>query len=88
MKVHGESGVLMSMLSCMWWVYERILWGIGWSFVIIPDLRWEMTLRLNSDMIFGVGIWPLRAFLALFGIGWANDASFTAHMKFSRGAIQ
>jgi hypothetical protein len=41
-------------------VYGRILGGVGRSLVVIPDLRCEMALRLDSDMIFGVGIWPLR----------------------------
>jgi hypothetical protein len=44
--------------------YEVGLWKNikrGWgSFVVIPDLNWKMALRLDSDMIFGVGIQPLR----------------------------
>jgi hypothetical protein len=60
MDVHGEDGVLLSQSRRMWWVCRRILGGIGRSFVIIPDLSWEMAQRLDSDMIFGMGIQPLR----------------------------
>jgi hypothetical protein len=57
MEVHGKGGVLVSLLRCMGWVYGRILGGVGESFL---DLRWAMAPRLDFDMIFGAGIWPLR----------------------------
>ena len=49
----------------MGWVYGRILGRVGGIFVVRPDLRGEMALRLDSDMIFGVGIWPLRKLVLL-----------------------
>jgi hypothetical protein len=30
--------------------------GVGESFVVIPNLRWVMAPRLESSVIFGVGI--------------------------------
>jgi hypothetical protein len=59
MEVHREGGVLVSLLGCIGWVYGRILGGVGKRFVVTPDLKWEIALRFNSGMIFGVGIWPL-----------------------------
>jgi hypothetical protein len=58
MEVHGEGGVLVSLLECMGWVYERILGKVGGNFVVIPNLSWEMALRLDFSMISGVGIGP------------------------------
>jgi hypothetical protein len=38
----------------------------GWeNFAITLDLRWEMAPMLDSGIIFGVGIWPLRMLLLL-----------------------
>jgi len=38
----------------------------GWeNFAVTLDLRWEMTPMLDSGIIFGVGIWPLRMLLLL-----------------------
>jgi hypothetical protein len=39
------------------WKNIRRRWG---SSLAIPDMRWEMALRLVSGMIEGVGIWLLR----------------------------
>jgi len=39
MEVHREGGVLGSQSRCMWWVYGRILEGVGRSLVVILDLR-------------------------------------------------
>jgi hypothetical protein len=39
MEVHGEGGVLVSLLGHMGWVYGRILGGIEEGFVVTPDLR-------------------------------------------------
>ena len=60
MEVHGEHSVLVNLMRCMGWVYGRILGGVGGGFVVIPYLRWEMTSRLDSYMIFGVQMQPLR----------------------------
>jgi hypothetical protein len=44
--------------------YEVGLWKNimrGWgNFEVMLDLRWEIDPRLDSGMIFGVGIQPLR----------------------------
>jgi hypothetical protein len=81
MKAHGEGGVLVSLLGFMWWVYGRILGGVGGSFVVVLDLRWEMVARLDSCLAFGVGIWPSRMpFLVLFDIACVKDVSVAAHM--------
>jgi hypothetical protein len=56
--VYGVGHVLMSLLGRMGWGYRRILGGVGGSFQVIPDLRWEMTPRLNSAMICGGGQGP------------------------------
>ena len=50
----------MSLLGCMGWAYGSILEGVGKSSLAIPDLRWEMTPKLVSSMICGVGIWLIR----------------------------
>jgi hypothetical protein len=90
MEVHGEDGVLVSLLGRMGWVYGRILGEVGRSSVVIPDLRWKIAPRLDSGMVFGVGMWPLRIpFQYLFiYIACAMDASVAAHVEFSRCAIQ
>jgi hypothetical protein len=36
--------------------------GVGVSFLVIPDLRREMALKLDSSMTSGVGIRSLRIF--------------------------
>jgi len=58
MEVHGEGNVPVSISGLMRWVYGRVLGEVGRSFVVIPDLRWEMAQRLDFGMIFGVGIRP------------------------------
>jgi hypothetical protein len=60
METHGEDSVLVSLLGHMGWVYGIILGGVGGSFLVTPDLRWKIAPRLDSSMIFGLGIWPLR----------------------------
>jgi hypothetical protein len=39
----------------MGWGYGRILRGVGGSFQVISDLRWERASMSDSDMIYGVG---------------------------------
>jgi hypothetical protein len=56
MGVLGEVGSLGSLLRCIGWEYGRILCGVGGSFQVLLDLRCEMALRLDYDMIYGVGI--------------------------------
>jgi hypothetical protein len=41
--------VLMSLLGSMGWDYGRILRGVGISFLVISDLRWEMAPSLDSS---------------------------------------
>jgi hypothetical protein len=48
--------VLMSLLGRMGWGYGIILGGARESSQVIPDLRWEIALRLVFGMICGVGI--------------------------------
>jgi hypothetical protein len=60
MEVHGEVGALGSLLGHKGGGCERILRGVGGSFQVILDLRWEMAPRLDFDMIYGVGILSLR----------------------------
>ncbi len=56
MEVYGEGGVLVSLLGRMGWVYRRILGGVGGSFQVISDLRWERASMLDFGMICGVEI--------------------------------
>jgi hypothetical protein len=58
LEVLREDGVLVRLFGRMGWVYGRILCGVGRSFVVSPDLRWEITQRLDFGMIFGVGYGP------------------------------
>jgi hypothetical protein len=39
MAVHGEGGVLVSLLGRMEWVYKRILGGVGGTFAVMLDLK-------------------------------------------------
>jgi hypothetical protein len=39
LAIRRVSGVLMSLLGCMRWGFERILGRVGRSFQVIPDLR-------------------------------------------------
>jgi len=39
MEVHGEGGVLVSLLGHMGWVYCRIFGGVGESYVVTPNLK-------------------------------------------------
>lgn len=52
--------------------------------------RLEMAPKLDSGMIFGVRIWPLRKSFhfsfSFFGIACSKDASIAIHLIFS-GAI-
>jgi len=57
LEVHEVGGVRMSLMG---WGYGRILGGVGGSFQVIPYLKWEMALRLDFDMIYGVGMWHIR----------------------------
>jgi len=43
--------------------YRRISGGVGRCFLVIPDLRCEMALRLDSVLTCGVGIRPLKKLL-------------------------
>ena len=60
MEVHGEDSVLVSLLRRMGRVNGTILGGVGGNSVVTPDLKCEMAPMLDSSMIFGVRIWPLR----------------------------
>jgi hypothetical protein len=63
MAVHGVGGVHVRFTSRIGWGYGRILGGTGKSYLVILDLRTMMTLKLDSDMMCGVGIKPSRQFL-------------------------
>ncbi len=56
MEVHGEGNVPVSISGLMRWVYGRVLGEVGRSFVVIPDLRWEMIPRIDSGMTCDVRI--------------------------------
>jgi len=58
--VCGVDGVLLSLLVRLEWGYGRILRGVGGIFCITSDLRWKIAQRLDSGMISGVRMWPLR----------------------------
>jgi len=58
----GAGGVLMRFMGRMGWVCEKISGGVVVSFLVIPDLRREMALKLDSSMTSGVGIRSLRIF--------------------------
>ena len=60
MEVNEEGGALVSQLERMGWGYGRIIGGVGGNFQVILYLRWEMAPRLDSGMIYGVRIWPLK----------------------------
>jgi hypothetical protein len=62
MTVRGVGGVLMKVTSHIGWVCEKISGGVVVSFLVIPDLRREMALKLDSSMTSGVGIRSLRIF--------------------------
>ena len=47
--VRGMGEVLMSTMGSMGWDYGRILRGVGRSFLVIPNLRWEMAPSLDSS---------------------------------------
>jgi hypothetical protein len=50
----------------------------------MPELWWVMAPRLNSGMICGEGIKPLRKlFLDLFSIARVKDALVADHLEFS-----
>jgi hypothetical protein len=53
MAVRGVSGILMSLWG---WGYGRILGGVGRSFLVISDLKWERASMFDYDMICGMGI--------------------------------
>lgn len=68
MAVHGVA-ILMSLMGCMRWSYGRILGGVGGSFQVIPDLRWEMDPKLYSGNDLWRGDKALKeAFPNLYGI--------------------
>jgi len=48
----------MSLYKHIGWGYGKILGGVGESFQVIPDLRWERASMLDFGMICGVEIWP------------------------------
>jgi hypothetical protein len=56
MAVHGEGVVLISCLEHLGWGYGRILGGVGGSFQVTLDLRWEMAPKLDFGTISDVGI--------------------------------
>jgi hypothetical protein len=61
MEVHGEGGILVSLLGAFrvgLWKNIRRGWGKLCSHTRFE--KWVMALRLDSERIFGVGIWPLR----------------------------
>jgi len=45
------------------WKNIRKFWGL---FLVIPNLRWEMTPRLDFDIFRGVGIRPLKKLFHIY----------------------
>jgi len=64
LATHGVGGVLMNLLGRMrLWKNIRKFWGL---FLVIPNLRWEMTPRLDFDIFRGVGIRPLKKLFHIY----------------------
>jgi hypothetical protein len=71
----------------MGWGYGRILGGVGWSFQVIPDLRWEMVSMLDFGMTYcEVGVLK-EAFLDVYGIVCVKDVSVAALLEPFGGSI-
>jgi hypothetical protein len=52
-------------------------------------LKWKLALRLDSSMISGVGMWPLRMpFLFYLVFTCTKDASVAAQVNFFGSSIQ
>jgi hypothetical protein len=89
MKVHGEGGVLVSLLGCMGWVLLKNIrrsWG-----KFCNHTRFEVRDGSKVRFWHDFGFWDMAlkdVFPVLFGIACANDASVAVHVKFSGGAIQ
>jgi hypothetical protein len=84
----GPSGVLMKFMGCMRRVCGKILEGVGGSFLFIPNLRWEMTSKLDYDMASGMGIRSLRNFffLDLHSIVCVKDAFVADYLELSNNS--
>jgi hypothetical protein len=68
LAVHGV-GILISPMRRMRWSYGRILGGVGGSFQVIPDLRWEIDPKLDSGNDLWCGDKALKeAFPNLYGM--------------------
>jgi len=88
MEVHGEGGVLVSLLGRIGWVYRRIFGGVEGRFVVTKfEVGDGSKIRFRHDIWCG-DMALTDAFLVLFGIACANDASCAAHMEFFGGSIQ
>jgi hypothetical protein len=59
MAARGVCGILMMFMSRIGWVFGITSGGVGRSFLVILDLRWVMTQKLNFGKASGVGIKPL-----------------------------
>jgi hypothetical protein len=53
-------------MGCMGWGYKKISRRVGGCFLVIQDLRWDMTLRLDPDMTYSIGIRPLRKIFKIY----------------------
>jgi hypothetical protein len=80
MTVLRVGGVLMRFMGRVGRGSRRILRGVGGSFLATLDLRWGMTSKFDSCMIFGVGI---TFFLDLFSIARFKDTVVVGHLELS-----
>jgi predicted deacetylase len=54
MIAHGVSGVLMRFMGLMGWICTKMSRRVVKSFLVIPDLRRKMSLKLDSNITSGV----------------------------------
>jgi hypothetical protein len=86
-EVLRDDGVLVRLLGRMEWVSGRILCGFRRSFVVTPNLRWEITkVRFWHDCWCG-DMALKEAYLVLCSIACAKYALIAAYVEFSGGAI-
>jgi hypothetical protein len=72
---YGVGGVQMRFMGHMGWDYVKISGEARESFLVIPNLMWEMAPRLGSCITSGVGDWAFKeAFPDLYSIAHAKDA--------------
>jgi len=77
------NGVQMRSMGRTGWGYEKISRGDGENSLIIPDLRWEMALRLDFGMVYGAGIKLLKKLFWICIVLFALSASVADYLELS-----